>query len=441
MAPKLELFPADKNHEFVYDGHKFWVNVSSDSDDNQPRGGGNQLSDMLSMLNQSHNMSITMRTRDVNVLRGYLEEWMQIQFEKRYGKMIIYKSCASGYHGQGWVQLCAKELRPLDSVLLKEGQKETLFKDIQIFRQRKEWYNTLGIPYRRGILLYGPPGTGKTSLVQSIASQLKMNVAILSITSRMDDEAVQHHLRTLPFNTILLIEDIDHCQGFKASKSGTQSGESEKDSNNSNSLGQDRVTMSGLLNAMDGVVAQEGSIVFMTCNDPSDIEPALLRPGRIDMKLELSYADKTQIKAMYIRFMTSYEPESEPEPESLIDNNKALIELDSTKEKTTMDQSTTTSPTLTPSSSTEFSTLSTSSSTTSLHTSALSTLEEEAERFTTLIPSNHVTPAELQNFFITYLDLIQESDKPFEQITQLIPKFLDTVQHDRDHAKKLKTEA
>lgn len=42
--------------------------------------------------------------------------------------MIIYKSCASGYHGQGWVQLCAKELRPLDSVLLKEGQKETLFK-------------------------------------------------------------------------------------------------------------------------------------------------------------------------------------------------------------------------------------------------------------------------------------------------------------------------
>ncbi|CAO3630795.1 unnamed protein product [Cunninghamella blakesleeana] len=476
MTPKLELFPADKKQEFTYDGHKFWVEIGSDSDENQ-RGNGNQLSEMLNMLNQSNTMSITMRTRDVNVLKAYMEEWIQIQFEKKYGKMLIYKSCASGYN-QGWVQLCAKDLRPLDSVLLKQGQKEALFKDIRLFRHRKEWYNKLGVPYRRGILLYGPPGTGKTSCVQAIASQLKMNVAILSITSKMDDESVQYHLRTLPYNTILLIEDIDHCQGFKITsgkkKSKKQTHDDVNEDNNDNEdignggsggSSEGTVTMTGILNALDGVVAQEGSIVFMTCNDPTDIEPALLRPGRIDLKLELSYADKSQLKAMYIRFMASYETVPSLHHNKMVDyeQQQQQQQLDK-KEKdhfkeiekplVELNTSSSTTPTLTPSSSTELISLPKSSSSSSSlmneddpkddsipPSSTYKTLEEDAEQFSNIIPSNHVTPAELQNFFITYLDLIQESEQPLDQIIQLIPTFLDSVKHDREHAKKVKAES
>jgi chaperone BCS1 len=62
------------------------------------------------------------------------------------------------------------------------------------------------------------------------------------------------------------------------------------------------VTLSGLLNALDGVAAQHGRIVVMTSNHPERLDPALVRPGRIDVKVELGHADDTQIATMFARF-------------------------------------------------------------------------------------------------------------------------------------------
>lgn len=308
-------------------------------------------------------------------------------------------------------------MRSFDSVFLKNGQKETLLKgkigqwtafireegsligrslcmiDIQLFRQREQWYAKLGLPYRRGYLLRGPPGTGKTSLVQSIASKLNMNVAILSINSQMDDELIQYLLRTMPYNSILLIEDIDHCAGFK-NKPSKDSADASPSGDNS---GQPQLSMTGILNALDGVTAQEGSMIFMSCNNMDDIEPALLRPGRIDIKMELGYADDDQIRAMYYRFMNQDD-----------------------KNSTDADEPKTKAPSASSSVSTE---------------STLTDLAD-VERFVRAIPSGYVTPAELQNFFICHLDAIEVSPNPIQHIIDLIPAFLETVKADRLHAEK-----
>ena len=56
------------------------------------------------------------------------------------------------------------------------------------------------------------------------------------------------------------------------------------------------------MNALDGVVASEERIIFMTTNHPERLDPALLRPGRVDVKEYLGHATHYQMKQMFLRF-------------------------------------------------------------------------------------------------------------------------------------------
>jgi chaperone BCS1 len=66
--------------------------------------------------------------------------------------------------------------------------------------------------------------------------------------------------------------------------------------------GLNRVTFSGLLNALDGVASSEGRIVFMTTNYLERLDPALIRPGRVDMKEYIGHCTRYQLEQMYRRF-------------------------------------------------------------------------------------------------------------------------------------------
>lgn len=62
------------------------------------------------------------------------------------------------------------------------------------------------------------------------------------------------------------------------------------------------VTFSGLLNAMDGVTSSEERIVFMTTNHLNRLDPALIRPGRVDIKIKIDNVTEYQIKQLFLRF-------------------------------------------------------------------------------------------------------------------------------------------
>lgn len=387
--PKLKLYPLDETeHKITYKGYTLWVAKKKNGDVKSQASEysyHNNIKDLLGMMNTNPCIQITMRGQDMTRLKGFIQEWIDTHFEKEYGKLTIYKCMPTRYEGFEWRSLASKELRPFDSVILKEGQKDHILKDIQTFRRREHWYSIRGIPYRRGYLLYGPPGTGKTSLVQSIASKVNMNVAIISLSGNMDDENFNVLLQEVPRNSILVMEDIDHCI--------IKDPNSEKDSSNA------KISMSGLLNALDGVIAQEGSMVFMTCNDVNRIQPALLRPGRIDMKMELGYADKTQINKMFWRFMG--EDDIVEEDEEKKDEKKSLT-----------------------------------------HNEKMNTL---AQQFTDLIPDLQVTPAELQNFFIMNMmdheETLQVEDgkePDYGYLLDAVPEFLATVKRDREQAEEHK---
>lgn len=188
--------------------------------------------------------------------------------------------------GENWVLADTKPRRPLASVVLDEGAAHRLYDDIHEFFARREWYEGMGIPWRRGYLLHGPPGTGKTSVAYALAGELRLNLCALSLTNpKLNDHTLADLLQRTPPRSLILIEDID---AFFAERR-KQDAKVE-------------ISFSGLLNALDGVGAQEGRIVVLTTNHRERLDAALIRPGRIDVEVELGNASASQLRTLFLRF-------------------------------------------------------------------------------------------------------------------------------------------
>ena len=187
---------------------------------------------------------------------------------------------------ESWEATSWQPRRPLGSLVLTDGALEDLLDDLRTFYGSRSWYVQRGVPYRRGYLLHGPPGNGKTTLVLAAAGELNLSVAVLSLSNRLlSDETLRGLVDALPPATLLLIEDVD-CV-FKSERTTTE---------------QTGVTLSGLLNALDGVSSREGRVLFLTTNHPERLDPALVRPGRVDRKVELGHATPDQARRLYLWF-------------------------------------------------------------------------------------------------------------------------------------------
>lgn len=191
-------------------------------------------------------------------------------------------------------------LRKLESVVLKDGQIETIVKDISRFLDAEERYAALDYPYHRGILLHGKPGTGKTSIAAAIANHLKLDVYYISLGSVKDNNALGNLLQNVRSRSLLLLEEIDICKATKSDGRDDQSGGG--------------ITMDGLLQALDGFTAPHGLVTIMTTNKIEVLDEALIRSGRADLKVEITTVDKDQVERMCKQFI-KFVPEGLPEVE------------------------------------------------------------------------------------------------------------------------------
>lgn len=142
-------------------------------------------------------------------------------------------------------------------------------------------------------MLHGPPGCGKSSYITALAGELGFSICVLNLSERgLSDDRLNHLLSVAPQQSIILLEDIDAAF---VSREDTKQQKAAYE-------GLNRVTFSGLLNCLDGVASTEARIVFMTTNYLERLDPALIRPGRVDLKEYIGWCTEPQIEKMFLRF-------------------------------------------------------------------------------------------------------------------------------------------
>jgi len=280
-------------------------------------------------------LEITIFSRDRSVLDSLILEARKKWLSARSDKIDIF---ANGGYGSDWSHIASRAKRPLSSIVLDDGIKELLLEDARDFLKSKQWYADRGIPFRRGYLLYGAPGSGKTSIIHSLAGELGLDVYIISLSKAgLDDSTLSSLISSLPEQCIAIMEDIDAAftHGLTRDTTGMEledprrrdSSRRDRDDleddrdddhegrgrgrNAGDSPGgaSSRITLSGLLNALDGISAQEGRLLFATTNRYHTLDPALTRPGRMDLHVEFRLASRYQARELYKRFYVPDAPD------------------------------------------------------------------------------------------------------------------------------------
>ncbi|KAI5780925.1 BCS1 N terminal-domain-containing protein [Geopyxis carbonaria] len=317
--------PADGWHYFRYRGQ--WVALFRNSEEQRDIYGGSNESIRLYVLG-----------RDPTILKELMEECRHEYVQHDSEKTIVYRDGGTASGKDGWKRCFARFSRPLDTVVLDEKQKNEFVEDIEEYLSPStaRWYGYRGIPYRRGYLLYGPPGTGKSSLSFAAAGIFGLRIYVLSLASTMlTEDRLSTLFSTLPTKCIVLLEDVDSAfvdRGTHSPEVVTGPAKPGQPLRPDPSKPADRVgiSFSGLLNAIDGVSSQEGRILIMTTNHIEKLDPALIRPGRVDLKIEFKLASTTVLAALFER-MFDVDPEEEPTdattPNADVDEEKRVAKL------------------------------------------------------------------------------------------------------------------
>jgi hypothetical protein len=184
-----------------------------------------------------------------------------------------------------WDELQTKPGRPMNTVYLPHKEKNSVITDLEKFikPETKNKYLKLGRTHKRVYLFEGIPGSGKTTFISAIAAKFGYDIAMISFTDKVTDGKLLRLIRTLPENTLLVLEDID-CL-FE---------ERKKNDGHKNT-----VTFSGILNSLDGIATPNNFICFMTTNYKCNLDSALLRPGRIDKIIKFEHIKKNQVKEIF----------------------------------------------------------------------------------------------------------------------------------------------
>lgn len=194
----------------------------------------------------------------------------------------------------GWNHRNDLPLRALDTVILKDGQRDTLAADVAQFIASEDAYNRMGVPWHRGYLFHGPPGTGKTSLARALATEFNLDVWYIPLSDLDEDTKLLGLIAEVGAGSMLLLEDIDTL------RAATDRNAPDAEPAQQTPFG---ISAGGLFNSLDGVATPHGLITVMTTNHIDRLDPALIRTGRVDRQLHVDYLDSGQFLELVSTFL------------------------------------------------------------------------------------------------------------------------------------------
>ncbi|MCL7021568.1 hypothetical protein MKW94_000454 [Papaver nudicaule] len=235
-----------------------------------------------------------------------------VKFKNRGKKLFTNRS------GDSWSQVCQfSHPSTFDTIAMDPVIKKEIQEDLKKFVSRSEFYNRVGKAWKRGYLLYGPPGTGKTSLIAAIANYLDFDIYDMELTAVRSNAQLRRLLISTTSKSVIVVEDIDCSLDLSNRKKKKKN---VKESKASTDFGSSSVSLSGVLNFVDGLwspCAGERLIIFTT-NHKEKLDPALLRSGRMDKHILLSYCNMESFKVLAKNYLQIEEHELMKEVEELL---------------------------------------------------------------------------------------------------------------------------
>ncbi|OMP08363.1 hypothetical protein COLO4_06548 [Corchorus olitorius] len=248
--------------------------------------------------------------RDVIIgpyLNHVLKEGRAIRVRNRQRKLYTN-------NGSMWSHVVFEHPATFQTLAMEPEKKKEIMEDLTTFSQAEEFYSRIGRAWKRGYLLYGPPGTGKSTMIAAMANLLGYDIYDLELTAVKDNTELRKLLIETSSKSIIVIEDIDCSLDLTGQRRKKNEKLEEQDHDMKDprqKLGKDQeqprtsqVTLSGLLNFIDGLWSACGGerLIVFTTNFVEKLDPALIRKGRMDKHIELSYCGFEAFKVLAMNY-------------------------------------------------------------------------------------------------------------------------------------------
>ncbi|KAL0337918.1 UNVERIFIED_CONTAM: AAA-ATPase ASD, mitochondrial [Sesamum calycinum] len=219
-----------------------------------------------------------------------LKEGKSIEVRNRQRKLYTNS-------GSSWSHVPFEHPATFQTLAMEPEKKKDIVDDLLAFSKAKDFYARIGRAWKRGYLLYGPPGTGKSTMIAAMANLLGYDLYDLELTAVKDNTELKKLLIGTSGKAIIVIEDIDCSADLTGQRTKRrEKKELEEDdplrrmAREATECKTSNITLSGLLNFIDGLWSACGAerIIVFTTNYVENLDPALIRRGRMDKHIELS---------------------------------------------------------------------------------------------------------------------------------------------------------
>ncbi|KAH6782771.1 AAA-ATPase 1 [Perilla frutescens var. hirtella] len=250
-------------------------------------------------------------------LKHVMDKGKAITMEERRRKLCTNSDGdGGGFRRSLWSEVAFEHPATFDTLAMDPRRKEEIIDDLLYFSKSEDYYKKAGKAWKRGYLLHGPPGTGKSTMVAAMANLLKYDVYDLELTAIKNNTELRKLLINTTSKSIIVIEDIDCSLEVTAQRGRDDGGDSDNDKKE----GKDdpvkekmkkeekkgsEVTLSGLLNTIDGLwsACPAERIIVFTTNHVEKLDKALIRRGRMDEHIELSYCGFEAFKILVKNYL------------------------------------------------------------------------------------------------------------------------------------------
>lgn len=332
----VNIFMVFQNRHFTIDENIFVKTEIEQEDNSNEKDNVKTKTDKIIICIYSYVYSLSYLKKYIDQIT---DKYLLSIKENRLNKRFIYfldkvKFSEEDSKFVCWSEHIFESPRTFQNIFF-DGKTELISK-IDFFLKNKDWYYEKGIPYSLGIGLHGPPGTGKTSFIKALANYTGRHIIVISLKLIKTKCQLEQFFFENTYNSsneqnsisfdkkIIVFEDID-CIGdivLDRSKRNKKSNFKKMKLDDTNSVKmtdviesiceinqtsstcinmsiEQPITLDDILNLWDGIRETPGRILIISSNYYDKLDPALIRPGRIDITHELSNASHNTISEIY----------------------------------------------------------------------------------------------------------------------------------------------